>query len=74
MRLEDAPSPRHGLPGVGDTLRYLVARAAYKLRTYGQRASVGDPFSSSKRRPCGATTPVWAGNAGHETDREPNDR
>ena len=42
MRLEGAPNPRHGFPEIEDTLHYLIARAAYKLRSYGGRAIAGD--------------------------------
>jgi hypothetical protein len=51
MRLEDATGPRHGYPDIDDTLHYLVARAAYKLRNYGQRALSGHVrvFEDAKR-------------------------
>ena len=51
MRLGDATGPRHGFPEIDDGLRYLVARAAYKLRNYGQRALTGDAsvFEDAKK-------------------------
>jgi len=56
MRLADATGPRHRFPDIDDGLRYLVARAAYKLRNYGQRALSGDASvfedaKSSRHRP-----------------------
>lgn len=51
MQLEDATGPRHGSPDIDDILHYLVARAAHKLRNYGQRALSGDAriFEDAKK-------------------------